>query len=421
MAEPPLSRAEMRRLIQDAVRENIRAVLREEQPAPPPPDPPRPFHTISIDYIMGLPTSPPPEGYNIVLSVTDKFSKAVTFIPGKKTMTGEDWALSLMDRLLLLNWGLPRAIISDRDRKFVAGLWRGLFKQLKVDLMYSTAYHPQTDGSSESTNQTAEIALRYWLMTLKDISAWPMVLQRLQAALNNSVKQSTKLSPNEILFGFRTGEPLDLVRINEPDTVEVTLSNQADTLMKGSPSRLRTDVHTGTKEHQPKKIQLVAIDQYRPAHIDAKDAVAFASTAMKHYPDKKHTPRYFAVGDMVNLRLHRGYTLPSLVGQNRKLGQQFGGPLRVTERVGQLAYRLDIPTTWRIHDVISVAHLEPASTNDPYRRPRPEHPDAVITSSDTAPEWEIERLLRKRTYRKGRGYTTEYLARWLGYGPEYDS
>jgi hypothetical protein len=32
---------------------------------------------------------------------------------------------------------------------------------------------------------------------------------------------------------------------------------------------------------------------------------------------------------------------------------------RVLERIGNLAYRLDIPPNWKIHPVISVAHLEP--------------------------------------------------------------
>jgi hypothetical protein len=34
--------------------------------------------------------------------------------------------------------------------------------------------------------------------------------------------------------------------------------------------------------------------------------------------------------------------------------------------------------------------------------------------------YEIERLLNKRTVRRGTGYSTEYLVRWLGYGPEWD-
>ncbi len=166
-------------------------------------------------------------------------------------------------------------------------------------------------------------------------------------------------------------------------------------------------------------MQLIAIDQYRPAHIDAKDAIAFTAMNTKYYYDKDHTPRFFREGDLVNLRLHRGYSLPSI--ENKKLGQQFAGPLRVLERVGRLAYRLDIPSNWRIHDVISVAHLEPATApeDDPYRRRRLEQPEPVVVDGEN--EWEIERILRKRVYRRGRDFTTEYLVRWLGYGPEYDT
>ena len=43
----------------------------------------QPFHTITLDFILGLPTTV--EGFDTVMSVTDKFSKAVTFIPGKTT------------------------------------------------------------------------------------------------------------------------------------------------------------------------------------------------------------------------------------------------------------------------------------------------------------------------------------------------
>ena len=134
---------------------------------------------------------------------------------------------------------------------------------------------------------------------------------------------------------------------------------------------------------------------------------------MKQYYDKAHTPRFFHAGDMVNLRLHRGYTLPSLVGRNKKLGQPFIGLIRILARIGRLAYRLDIPATWKIHDVASIAHLEPASRgeDDPYRRPRPTQPEAVIV--DGTEEFELECLLRKRTYRKGRGFTTKYHVHWI--------
>ena len=84
--------------------------------------------------------------------------------------------MALLLRLDLIGWGLPSAIISDQDVRFVGGLWKAILEYLRVNLFYSTAYHPQTDGASEATNQQAEIALQYYLVTLRNINEWPTVL-----------------------------------------------------------------------------------------------------------------------------------------------------------------------------------------------------------------------------------------------------
>ena len=190
--------------------------------------PARPFDTITIDFILALLLSKP-EKFDCILSVTDKFSKAITLIPGKIATGGKEWAILLLDRLCLLNWGLPRAILSDRDRRFIGQLWRGLFDQLKVSLLYSTSYHPQTDGMSERTNQTVEIALRYYLATLESLDQWPSVLPRMSQALCNSTNySSTMKTPTEILFGFKTREALDLLRINESPPIELDDANDTN-------------------------------------------------------------------------------------------------------------------------------------------------------------------------------------------------
>ena len=77
--------------------------------------PPIPFHTFTIDFILALPKSQ--TGLNCMKSVTDKFSKRVTMIPGKITYSAMDWAEALLHRLDIADWGLPKVIISDRDKK----------------------------------------------------------------------------------------------------------------------------------------------------------------------------------------------------------------------------------------------------------------------------------------------------------------
>lgn len=136
--------------------------------------PPSPFYTITIDFILALPESN--EELNCALSVTDKFSKRITFMPKIDTWKAKDWAKNLLQQLDVAGWGLPKLILSDRESKFLSTLWKEIFKNLNVELLYSTAYHPQTDGTSERTNQTVEIALRFYLTSRANSNEWPSIL-----------------------------------------------------------------------------------------------------------------------------------------------------------------------------------------------------------------------------------------------------
>ena len=130
------------------------------------------------------------------------------------------------------------------------------------------------------------------------------------------------------------------------------------------------------------------------------------------------------VGDWAMLRLYKGYSISSSTGITKKLTQQYVGPFRIFEKVGQLAYKLDVSFDWRVHPVFLVAQLEPAPspTDNLFHHPHPQMPPAVFVDGDTEhnKSFEVERLLNKRTVKKGRGLATEYLVRWTGYGLEWD-
>lgn len=97
-----------------------------------------------------------------------------------------------------------------------------------MHLLYSTAYHPQTDGQSERSNQTIEIALRYYISTLDDSRQWPTVLPRLQAYLNNSVLAATGKTPNEAAYGFTPTAALDLWKLDtDPIAIDPAASRLA--------------------------------------------------------------------------------------------------------------------------------------------------------------------------------------------------
>ena len=82
------------------------------------------------------------------------------------------------------------------------------------------AYHPQTDGSNEKTNQMVEIALCFFVHALEDPSQWLQVLPRIQAIINNSSSSITGKTPKELAYGFTLQRFLDLLAaLTTPDAL----------------------------------------------------------------------------------------------------------------------------------------------------------------------------------------------------------
>ena len=97
-----------------------------------------------MDFIVRL--SATPEGDSTLLTITDKFTKRITLLAGRDNDTAEDWAWRIINRLLEADWGIPWAIVSDRDAKFMSRFWKTTFRELGVSMLTATAYHPQMDG-----------------------------------------------------------------------------------------------------------------------------------------------------------------------------------------------------------------------------------------------------------------------------------
>ena len=62
----------------------------------------------TLDFILALPTTA--EGFDSVITVTDKFFKRITYLIGEVTWKARDWAVALLDRLDIADWGLPMVL-----------------------------------------------------------------------------------------------------------------------------------------------------------------------------------------------------------------------------------------------------------------------------------------------------------------------
>jgi hypothetical protein len=96
--------------------------------------------------------------------------------------------------------------VSDRGTQFTSHFWQQLHEALGTHLNFSSAYHPQTDGQTERTNQILEDMLR--ACALKDQSGWDKRLPYAEFSYNNSYQASLKMSPFQALYGRSCRTPL---------------------------------------------------------------------------------------------------------------------------------------------------------------------------------------------------------------------
>jgi hypothetical protein len=134
-----------------------------------------------------------------------------------------------------------------------------------------------------------------------------------------------------------------------------------------------------------------------------------AQSRMKMYADKHRTHREFAIRDWVYLRLRPYRQLSVSLRRNIKLSPRYYGPFQITHRIGQAAYKLNLPQTLKIYPVFHVSLLKKQLGT----RITPLTALPILTPEATlAPE--PEKILTRRLMRKGNRAGTKVLVQWAG-------
>ncbi|KAF8748741.1 hypothetical protein RHS01_10575 [Rhizoctonia solani] len=269
--------------------------------------PPFPFHTISYDFITGFPKS---NGHDAILVVIDSFSKFGHFIPTSKKVTAKGLADLFVSHVWKLH-GLPIRTISDRGTTFTGKFLRALYQRLGIKPLFSSAYHPESDGQTERVNQFIEFYLRSYVAA--DHSDWATWLPLAEYAYNNARHASTGKTPFELVYGKNPVMNPSNVPSNVPEADQL-----ADTLA----------------------------NEWK----EAESALRMSKEKMTR--DKGTIPKY-SIGELVWLD---GKNVELRTNSN-KLDPKRLGPFEVLEKISSHAYRLKLPETLKIHDVFYVGLL----------------------------------------------------------------
>ena len=168
------------------------------------PPPERPSVLIGIDFCGPLPKTP--RENQCVLVITDYFTRHITAI-ALPNCTAETTARALFEEFFC-KFGIPSVILSDRGTHFQNKLMENLQQLIGYNHIYSTSYHPQTNGVVERFNATFVTQISKLQSTQHN--NWDEFLQAVVLAYNTGVHKSTKFSPYELLYGRSARLPIHI-------------------------------------------------------------------------------------------------------------------------------------------------------------------------------------------------------------------
>ena len=183
--------------------------------------PERPLEDVAIDVLGPLPETK--NGYKYVLVITDRFSKLTQAVP-LKNVDAYTCAVQFVQHWIF-KYGPPARLLSDNGTNFLAKFFQEVCRTLGTANVFTTAYHPETNGQAERYNRTLLNMLRHYVGDHQD--DWDRYTGPLSMAYNMSVHSSTGTTPFELVLS-RPPPPFVLDHSSKVKRHITPLSDQAE-------------------------------------------------------------------------------------------------------------------------------------------------------------------------------------------------
>ena len=240
---------------------------------------------------------------------------------------------------------------------------------LGIETKLSTAYHPETDGQTERTNQELKQYLRMYVNHRQN--NWAEWLATAEFAFNNKVHTATRSSPFQVNYG------------REP--------------------RMGFDIRKKGKNEKAKEF----VKEMKERHEETRAVLVKSQEEMKRQVDRsrKETKEY-RVGDKVLIST-KDFSAELMKRATKKLTEKFIGPYVVKKIVSENAVELELPASLRVHLVVNVRRLVK------YREQVEGQKKILLPPVKVAgeKEYEVEEIL-DRQERRGK---MKYLVKWKEY------